>query len=97
MKPCFLALTCIGLVCSTVVSGQGGDPHYGKTLERRGRLVKAHAEVRLAYDEGPVLAEADASMFIGEGEEANPWDSSSTGGMVIRQVTSEIQRAMRPS
>jgi acyl-coenzyme A thioesterase PaaI-like protein len=42
------------------------------TLERRGRLVKAHAEVRLASDEGPLLAEADASMFIGEREEANP-------------------------
>jgi acyl-coenzyme A thioesterase PaaI-like protein len=42
------------------------------TLERRGRLVKARAEVRLASDEGPVLAEADASMFIGEPGEANP-------------------------
>jgi hypothetical protein len=41
-------------------------------LERRGRLVKAHAEVRLDGDEGPILAEADASMFIGEREEANP-------------------------
>ena len=33
------------------------------TLERRGRLVKAHAEVRLASDEGPLLAEADASTL----------------------------------
>ena len=34
------------------------------TLARRGRLVKARAEVRLATDEGPLLVEADASMFL---------------------------------
>jgi acyl-coenzyme A thioesterase PaaI-like protein len=34
------------------------------TLERRGRLVKAHAEVRLDTDHGAVVAEADASMFV---------------------------------
>jgi hypothetical protein len=34
------------------------------SVERRGRLGKAHAEVRLDSDEDPLLAEADASMFI---------------------------------
>jgi acyl-CoA thioesterase FadM len=46
------------------------------TLERRGRLVKAHAEVRLDSDEGPVLAEAKASMFVREPEEATRSDLS---------------------
>ena len=36
------------------------------TLERRGRLVKARAEVRMDTDEGPLLAEADASMFLSD-------------------------------
>jgi acyl-coenzyme A thioesterase PaaI-like protein len=36
------------------------------TKERRGRLVKARAEVRMETDDGPLLAEADASMFLGE-------------------------------
>jgi acyl-CoA thioesterase FadM len=36
------------------------------TLERRGRLVKARAEVRSDTDEGPLLVEATASMFVGE-------------------------------
>jgi hypothetical protein len=36
------------------------------TKERRGRLVKAWAEVRLDTDDGPILAEADASMFLGD-------------------------------
>jgi len=40
------------------------------TVERRGRLVKAHADARLDSDEGPILAEADASMIIGEPEYA---------------------------
>ena len=34
------------------------------TLERRGRLVKARAEVRMNTGDGPVLAEANASMFL---------------------------------
>jgi acyl-coenzyme A thioesterase PaaI-like protein len=34
------------------------------TMERRGRLVKARAEVRMDTDEGPLVAEADASMFV---------------------------------
>jgi acyl-coenzyme A thioesterase PaaI-like protein len=34
------------------------------TGERRGRLVKARAEVRMNTDEGPLVAEADASMFV---------------------------------
>jgi acyl-coenzyme A thioesterase PaaI-like protein len=34
------------------------------TLERRGRLVKARAEVRMNTDEGALVAEADASMFV---------------------------------
>jgi len=34
------------------------------TVERRGRLVKARAEVRMNTDEGPLVAEADASMFV---------------------------------
>jgi acyl-coenzyme A thioesterase PaaI-like protein len=34
------------------------------TLERRARLVKARAEIRLDTDQGPLLAEADASMFL---------------------------------
>jgi acyl-coenzyme A thioesterase PaaI-like protein len=34
------------------------------TLERRARLVKARAEIRLETDEGPLLVEADASMFL---------------------------------
>ncbi len=46
------------------------------TLERRGRLVKAPAEVRLDSDEGPVLAEAKASMFVREPEEATRSDLS---------------------
>jgi acyl-coenzyme A thioesterase PaaI-like protein len=36
------------------------------TTERRGRLVKARAEVRMDTDDGPILAEADASMFLGD-------------------------------
>jgi acyl-coenzyme A thioesterase PaaI-like protein len=36
------------------------------TLERRGRLVKARAEVRADTDEGLLLVEATASMFVGE-------------------------------
>ena len=36
------------------------------TTERRGRLVKARAEVRMDTDDGPILAEADASMSLGE-------------------------------
>jgi acyl-coenzyme A thioesterase PaaI-like protein len=38
------------------------------TLERRGRLVKARAEVRQDTDDGQLVAEADASMFLGEPE-----------------------------
>jgi len=34
------------------------------TLDRRGRLVKARAEVRMTADDGPLLVEADASMFL---------------------------------
>jgi acyl-coenzyme A thioesterase PaaI-like protein len=34
------------------------------TIERRGRLVKARAEVRMNTDEGALVAEADASMFV---------------------------------
>jgi acyl-coenzyme A thioesterase PaaI-like protein len=34
------------------------------TLERRARLVKARAEIRLDTDQGPLLVEADASMFL---------------------------------
>ena len=34
------------------------------TLERRARVVKARAEVRLDTDEGLLLVEADASMFL---------------------------------
>lgn len=34
------------------------------TMERRGRLVKARAEVRMNTDEGSLVAEADASMFV---------------------------------
>jgi acyl-coenzyme A thioesterase PaaI-like protein len=34
------------------------------TMERRGRLVKARAEVRMNTDEGRLVAEADASMFV---------------------------------
>ena len=34
------------------------------TLERRGRLVKARAEVRMDSDHGALVAEADASMFV---------------------------------
>ena len=30
MKPSLLALTFVALAVSTLVSGQGGDPHYGK-------------------------------------------------------------------
>ena len=30
MKPVLVALTFVGLAFSTLVSGQGGDPHYGK-------------------------------------------------------------------
>ena len=38
------------------------------TTDRRGRLVKARAEVRLDTDDGPVIAEVDASMFLSEPE-----------------------------
>jgi acyl-coenzyme A thioesterase PaaI-like protein len=34
------------------------------TRERRARLVKARAEIRLDTDRGPLLVEADASMFL---------------------------------
>src|SRR5260370_4073026 len=34
------------------------------TLERRGRLVKARGEVRMNTGDGPVLAEANAWMFL---------------------------------
>jgi acyl-coenzyme A thioesterase PaaI-like protein len=34
------------------------------TMERRGRLVKARAEERMNTDEGSLVAEADASMFV---------------------------------
>jgi acyl-coenzyme A thioesterase PaaI-like protein len=37
------------------------------TIGRRGRLVKARAEVRMDTDDGPLIAEADASMFLAEG------------------------------
>jgi hypothetical protein len=33
-----------------------------------GRLVKARAEVRQDADDGLLVAEADASMFIGDAE-----------------------------
>jgi acyl-coenzyme A thioesterase PaaI-like protein len=34
------------------------------TEARRGRLVKARAEVRMNTDQGELVAEADASMFV---------------------------------
>jgi acyl-coenzyme A thioesterase PaaI-like protein len=34
------------------------------TIDRRARLVKARAEIRLDTDQGPLLVEADASMFL---------------------------------
>ena len=43
------------------------------TLERRGRLVKARAEVRAETDDGALLVEATASMFV---EAAAPGDQA---------------------
>jgi acyl-coenzyme A thioesterase PaaI-like protein len=34
------------------------------TVGRRGRLVKAKADVRMTGDDGPLLVEAEASMFL---------------------------------
>jgi acyl-coenzyme A thioesterase PaaI-like protein len=34
------------------------------TIDRRARLIKARAEIRLDTDQGPLLVEADASMFL---------------------------------
>lgn len=36
------------------------------TLEQRRRLVDAHAEIRLASESGPVVAEAEATMYLQE-------------------------------
>ena len=38
----------------------------GWTTERRRRLVSARAEIRLDTDDGPVVAEADATMYLPE-------------------------------
>jgi len=38
----------------------------GWTTERRRRLVSARSEIRLDTDDGPVVAEADATMYLPE-------------------------------
>jgi acyl-coenzyme A thioesterase PaaI-like protein len=42
------------------------------TLEQRRRLVDAHAEVRLDSDSGPLVAEADATMYLQESAKHQP-------------------------
>ena len=51
MKRFLLALTFVGLAFSTLVSGQGGDPHYGKPkhLNKMIELLEAGQPV---YDVG---------------------------------------------
>jgi acyl-CoA thioesterase FadM len=38
------------------------------TTNRRKRIVTARAEIRLDSDDGPVVAEADATMYLPEAE-----------------------------
>ena len=51
MKPFLLALTSVGLVCSTLVSGQGGDPGYGKP-KRLNKMIELLAAGQPVYDVG---------------------------------------------
>ncbi len=44
----------------------------GWTTGRRGRLVTARAEIHLDSDNGPVVAEADATMYLPDNPDEEP-------------------------
>jgi hypothetical protein len=67
MKPYLLALTVVGFVWSTQVSGQGGNPQYGKP-KRLNKMIELLAAGQPVYDsnvtgggyeEGKKLAQTD--------------------------------------
>ena len=51
MKRFLLALTFVGLAFSTLVSGQGGDPHYGKP-KRLNKMIELLEAGQPVYDVG---------------------------------------------
>jgi len=44
----------------------------GRTTGRRGRRVTARAEIHLDSDDGPVVAEADATMYLPDNSDEEP-------------------------